>query len=232
LYLTIFYLLTIGQLFFERTKMGIAERRQREKEQRQKEIIDAAEKVFFAKGLDAATMDDVAEAAELSKGTLYLYFKSKEQLYLAVIMRGFEIMDKMFKEAVAKRSTGLEQLRAVGETYFTFYHKYQNYFKAMMYFEANDITVEEVATIQAICHVDNREHSLNILIGCLENGFKDGSIRKDVDPVKMAILLWGMSTGIFQLSHFKQELVLEQHNLNAETMLQTFFEYIEMFLKA
>lgn len=67
--------------------MGIQERKEREKESRKEEIINAAQKIFFEKGLPAATMDEIAEAAELSKGTLYLYYKSKEDLYLAVTMR-------------------------------------------------------------------------------------------------------------------------------------------------
>ena len=67
--------------------MGITERREREKEQRHNDIIDAAEKVFFSRGLEHATMDNVAVEAELSKGTLYLYFKSKEELYLAILLR-------------------------------------------------------------------------------------------------------------------------------------------------
>ena len=58
--------------------MGIQERKEREKLQRREDIIDAAEKVFFKKDLDSATMDDVANEAELSKGTLYIYFKSKK----------------------------------------------------------------------------------------------------------------------------------------------------------
>ena len=59
--------------------MGIAERKEREKLQRRKDIIDAAEKVFFYRGFESATMDEIAEKVELSKGTLYLYFKSKEE---------------------------------------------------------------------------------------------------------------------------------------------------------
>ena len=50
--------------------MGITERKEREKEHRKEEIIDAAQKVFFEKGLLSSTMDDIAEAAELSKGCL------------------------------------------------------------------------------------------------------------------------------------------------------------------
>jgi AcrR family transcriptional regulator len=43
--------------------MGTAERREREKQQRKNDILDAAEKVFFQKGLNVATMDEVAEEA-------------------------------------------------------------------------------------------------------------------------------------------------------------------------
>ena len=50
--------------------LGVAERKEREKERRREDIVNAAAKVFFNKGVDHATMDDVAEAAELSKATL------------------------------------------------------------------------------------------------------------------------------------------------------------------
>ena len=72
--------------------MGIVERKEREKEHRREEIIDAAQRIFFQKGLSAATMDEIAEAAELSKGTLYLYYNSKEDLYLSVMLRGMDIL--------------------------------------------------------------------------------------------------------------------------------------------
>ncbi len=62
--------------------MGILERKEKEKQQRRDDILGAAKEVFFSKGLMSATMDEIAEKAELSKGTLYLYFASKEELYL------------------------------------------------------------------------------------------------------------------------------------------------------
>ena len=67
--------------------MGIAERKEREKQLRREEIVLAAEKIFFSKGFDPSTMDDIAEEAELSKGTLYLYFKNKEELYASLSLR-------------------------------------------------------------------------------------------------------------------------------------------------
>ncbi len=92
--------------------MGIAERRKREKEQRKVDIIDAAESVFFSKGWQTATMDDVADAAELSKATLYLYFKNKEELYAAILLRGSEMLYDMFISAVENNTTGIDQTSA------------------------------------------------------------------------------------------------------------------------
>ena len=60
--------------------------------------MDAAEKLFFSGKFDDVSMEDIAKAVELSRATLYLYFKDKESLYFAVILRGFGIMDEMFRE--------------------------------------------------------------------------------------------------------------------------------------
>ena len=64
--------------------MGIQERKQREKAQRREEILSAARKVFSVKGFNAATMEEIATEAELSPGTLYLYFKNKEELHTSL----------------------------------------------------------------------------------------------------------------------------------------------------
>jgi AcrR family transcriptional regulator len=67
--------------------MGIQERKERERERRRQQIIVAAKKVFSEKGFNKATMDDIAGQAELSPGTLYLYFKNKEELYASLSLR-------------------------------------------------------------------------------------------------------------------------------------------------
>jgi len=59
-------------------------------EERKDQIVSAAEEVFTQKGLDNARMDDIAEETGLSKGTLYLYFKNKDDLIAAVLDRIFQ----------------------------------------------------------------------------------------------------------------------------------------------
>ncbi len=67
--------------------MGIQERKEREKERRRQQIIVAAKRVFTKKGLSKTTMEDIARESELSPGTLYLYFKNKEDLYASLSLR-------------------------------------------------------------------------------------------------------------------------------------------------
>ncbi len=63
-------------------------RREREKQQRESEIVSAAERVFYLKGYNDASMDEIAREAEFAKGTIYQYFTGKEDLYFAVTLKG------------------------------------------------------------------------------------------------------------------------------------------------
>ena len=67
--------------------MGIQERKEREKERRRQQIIVAAKRVFSGKGFNKATMEDIAKEAELSPGTIYIYFKNKDELYASLSLR-------------------------------------------------------------------------------------------------------------------------------------------------
>jgi AcrR family transcriptional regulator len=59
-------------------------------EERKDQIMNAAEEVFSQKGFSDARMDDIAEETGLSKGTLYLYYKSKDALIIAILDRIFQ----------------------------------------------------------------------------------------------------------------------------------------------
>ncbi|MGD8539426.1 MAG: TetR/AcrR family transcriptional regulator [Candidatus Aminicenantes bacterium] len=190
--------------------MGITERRQREKERRRNDIIDAAERVFFSNGLENATMDDVAEQAELSKGTLYIYFKSKEDLYLAITKRGLDILTSMFEKASATASLGIEKIYAIGQAYRDFSKKHTDYFQAMAYF---DLRVKEISdeSPNAKLSIEQGEKVLTICAEAIQYGIEDGTIRSDIDPKKTAIVLWGQTNGILQLilnkgKHMKEML--------------------------
>lgn len=100
--------------------MGTKERREREERSRLAAILVAAENVFAARGYHDARMDDIAEAAELAKGTLYYYFKSKDEIYLHLLERE----SRKVHEEVRRRISGSSTFIEVLEQAFAFYLQY------------------------------------------------------------------------------------------------------------
>jgi AcrR family transcriptional regulator len=204
--------------------MGIAERREREKEQRGNDIIDAAEKVFFSKGWLIATMDDVAEAAELSKATLYLYFKNKEDLYAAILVRGSEILHGMFQEAVEENKTGLEQIAAIGRAYMMFHENHAEYYDAMMYFDAKGFDTCEDCDYARKCD-EYRNRIMGLVAKAVQNGIEDGTLRGDLDPAITAVLLWAQSSGVLQVLAVAGEKIKMVHGVDPGDLVETFFAF-------
>jgi len=190
--------------------MGIAERRSREKEKRRQDILDAAEKLFFSKGFDAVTMDDVAEAAELSKGTLYLYFKNKIDIYFAISCRGLEILISLFSQVLQGTEPGLIKVKGIGEAYCHFFKDYLNYFNALIFWDVHMIEANTDCPMADVCS-ELGNQALGLVTQAIASGVKDGSIRPDIEPAKAAIILWGQSTGILQFLASKGEHFLKDH---------------------
>jgi AcrR family transcriptional regulator len=211
--------------------MGIAERKEREKEQRRNDIIDAAENVFFSKGINLATMDEVAEKAELSKGTLYLYFKSKGDLYLAITQRALSLLADMFDEAIKQHSTGLDQIRAVGQAYYHYSQIHVNYFNTILHYEISQLEMDGVGETLLECHRLGQKVML-LVASTIETGIKDGTIRADLDPVNTAYLLQGQSSGIIQLIARESGHIKSMENFEPQELMTDFTDMMYHALKA
>jgi AcrR family transcriptional regulator len=87
-------------------------------EERKYQILDAAEHVFASKGMSGARMDDIAEQTQLSKGTLYLYFKNKNELIIAlmdrIFQREFSLLDKVDAGADQTATAALDEFVDAG----------------------------------------------------------------------------------------------------------------------
>jgi AcrR family transcriptional regulator len=98
---------------------------------RQSEIITAASKVFAEKGYMAATVDEIAARAALAKGTLYLYFDSKEQVYNAVLANDLETLRRLTLEKIAAAGTALEKVSAFVNARFEYCEERRDFFRIM-----------------------------------------------------------------------------------------------------
>jgi TetR/AcrR family transcriptional regulator len=177
--------------------MGIIERKEREREHRREEIIDAAQKIFFQKGLAIATMDEIAEAAELSKGTLYLYYKSKEDLYLAVMTRGIDILWEMFNNVLSDDNQTLKAIANLGEAYYEFFKQHRNYYRMLHFFENPQLHKQVSEEMLQSCAGHNRK-VWAVVIDLIQRGIDEGVIQPDIDPKQAAVILWASSNGLMR----------------------------------
>jgi len=98
---------------------------------RQAEIITAARKVFAEKGYVAATVDGIAQRANLAKGTIYVYFDSKEQIYNAVMSDDLETLRRLTLEKIRKAKTALEKISAYVNARFDYCEERRDFFRIM-----------------------------------------------------------------------------------------------------
>ena len=89
--------------------MGIPERKEREKAMRRQQIQDAAKKVFLEKGFSATTMEDIAQASELSVATIYLYFKTKDELFASLNLITLQFLHKEIEKIVNAKEVPAEK---------------------------------------------------------------------------------------------------------------------------
>lgn len=211
--------------------MSTADRRQEEKEQRRNDIIDAAEAVFAQKGVEKATMADVAREARLSRGLLYFYFKDKDDLYLAIMLRATQMLHRFFEKAVASQETGYDKVRAMGRAYVEFSIAKPNYFHAMVDFEARNIEVENPLQSEAECLLEGNK-LLQMMSAVIVEGMQDGSIRKDIgDPLQAAISLWGFTHGIIQIRANKEQMFTHLFQINSDDLMNQAFSMMERSLQ-
>src|SRR6056297_3816415 len=152
--------------------MGISERRQREREERRRVIIEAAKKVFLEKGIEHATMKDVAAEAELSKAALYLYFKNREELTFELLHISFSKIKQVIQTSAARSDDGFHKLQAIGDAFMRFYREEPEYIYFSLIIErysysiANNLPAAEQC-LQLFDYVLDFMDQLQALFSCL-----------------------------------------------------------------
>ena len=100
-----------------------------EKDQKIQHITECAEKIFYEKGFEDTSMDYIAMKADVAKGTLYLYFTSKKDLYYAVVLRGLKKLEAMIVQHTQKFKTGLEKTYEMARMYIEFFYSHREYYE-------------------------------------------------------------------------------------------------------
>ena len=205
-------------------------RREREKEERRQSILRAARKVFFKNGFHRATVDNVAERAEVSKGTVYLYFESKETILALLLLEGLNELVEKLEQAYAAAETlpAEERLRRLGRAYLRFFEDEPDYFRLLMATDRGRFqdTVEP-KVYQKVLTASLK--GLDWVTQAIQQGIDEGTFHCcDVRPA--ASILWAMLNGVLELMEhpLRREMVGVEREPLYQAALETVIRGLQM----
>jgi TetR/AcrR family transcriptional regulator len=185
----------------------IRERKKREKDQRIQGILSAAKKVFFSKGYLRTTMDEIAFEAEISKPTIYQYFKTKDELYSALMLPFLEEFSGQFEKIEQKLSakrytTGKTLVKDFFKAFLKSYEVAPDSLRvAHTFFQHADLINDlNQDTREAIS--DQGKYDFELARHVLEEAIEQGLFKK-IDPYSLSDIVWGLFVGITQVMDMK-----------------------------
>lgn len=166
-----------------------AQRKQREYEARREEILLAAERKFSQNGFFKTSMAEIAEAAQFAMGTVYRFFKSKEDIYISLVEGKVEELLRLLEEATQSRLPAKEKLRAVIQVKLAFADQNRAFFRIYVSeWSGFEWTVKsafgERVWKRYLAQID-------LVANLIKEGIKTGEFRK-VNPKDTSLAFHGM----------------------------------------
>ena len=181
--------------------MGTADRKQREKLERHQVILDAAQRLFIEQGVEKLNMRDVANAVELSVGTIYLYFKDKNELLFALQNRAFDQLAQEF-DSVSSIPHPADRLSAFGHKYLTFAFEHPELFELMFIM----IGPMEVAAARGNATPWATGHAAYQRVVRTVQAGMDAGVFRQFDVECVALVVWSQVHGLAAL-YLRQRLI-------------------------
>ena len=176
--------------------MGIQERKEREKAERRRAILAAARETIRHKTYEEITMEELANQLELSRATLYLYFRNKSEIYATLLTEGIYELREAYDRRLAelKDADPEQQLRALAHAFFEFYQENHSYFDLMI--TKREELLKDLSEEAYADHKKSGRAIIEPLVHAIEAGRQAGLIGGSYPPEKLAWLLRAIIIGI------------------------------------
>ncbi|MEM7052713.1 MAG: helix-turn-helix domain-containing protein [Acidobacteriota bacterium] len=192
-----------------------------QREQLKNRLIDAAERVFLRTGGASATLETVAEEAEVSPSQLAEFFTDKRELVLAITHRALRVLNRRFENAASRELLGMDKLESLGISYVEFALESPSYFNAMAQYESRPVPMAESNPFEAAC-AHEQDELLEAVAEVINVGIRDGSIRDDIDPLTAAVHVWGQVHGLIQVAALKGEQLRQRKGIELDGLMVLF----------
>ncbi len=203
--------------------MTIAARKQREKEEMRRLILDAAKSIFLEKGFHSTSLRNIAEKIQYSPGTIYLYFKDKDEIFHALHEEGFAKMLQMMAPLQHVQDP-MQRLIAMGRVYMSFAWENKDLYDLMFIMEA-PINSEKDRD-KWVMGNQTLEQLKQILTQCKQVGYF-----KDMDPEYLSFLIWSSLHGMCAL-YCRNRCHAYEHTADQDLLKQGMDYFISIIQKS
>ena len=181
--------------------MGLEERRKRERENRKTAILKVARRLFFEKGFKAVTVESIAKKAELSKGSIYLYFNSKEEIYAHILLSDIDKFHDRISNLLENALSPSEMLIKLANIYVDFFLNDRELFRILMTFmlHTSDMNLPEDLNAHII---KTTNKTISIIEHVLKYGIERGEFPVTLNLRQSRNAIWGLLNGIISLHLF------------------------------
>jgi TetR/AcrR family transcriptional regulator len=191
-------------------KLGIIERRKREKDLRRELVMDSAMAIYNEEGYHAVTMEKIAERCEISRASLYLYFKNKDEILISAIVAHTEYFTDLLQELYDNRENIKDHLlEELWKCFISFYEKEPDTFKLSLYFLQSEMILNLPKDLKDSID-ESGSKVVNLQHKIIEYGVKIG-LFMDCNPMTLSEVIWTAFLGIVQLEQSKKVLSHKSH---------------------
>lgn len=186
--------------------MTVSARRQREQQLRRESIVEAAWKLFEQNGFEQTTVDQIAALAELGKGTIYSYFKSKEEIYIAILEKKLDLLEQKMREAVANPQSAVDALYGLYDAFIE-YHRDRKGFIDTLFVQIDDQILYRLGGV-----VGGLKSKASVWMEIVGKTIQWGIERGEFGPVdveRISKTIVGMILGLiiqFEMGQIKEDL--------------------------
>jgi AcrR family transcriptional regulator len=205
--------------------VGLLERRGKEKDNRKKLILKSARTLFFKKGFNNVTVDEIAKSSELGKGSIYLYFNSKEEIYVQILLNDIEDFNQQVSVLLNKKKIAADLLIEFSYIYVDFFFNDGELFRILMTYMLQPAKMNLTEKLNSQILTANAR-SIDVIGKILKLGVSSKEFSANINIKQNQNAIWGLLNGIISLYIFSGSPIKRRERINSTIKLA-----LEVFIK-
>jgi hypothetical protein len=209
----------------KKVAVGLLVRRGKEKDSRKKLILKSARTLFFKKGFNNVTVDEIAKSSELGKGSIYLYFNSKEEIYAQILLNDIEDFNQQVFVLLNKKKIAADLLVEFSEIYVDFFFNDGELFRILMTYMLQPAKMNLTEKLNSQILTANAR-SIDVIGKILKLGVSSKEFSANINLKQNQNAIWGLLNGIISLYIFSGLQIKRRERINSTIKLA-----LEVFIK-